>query len=161
MNKSIPRLGQRGEGYVVLQLGLFALMLFGPRQGPDWLIAPWPEVFQWAAHLLLLLAGGLLVSGAVFLGRRNLTPLPYPKPNAELVQHGPYRWVRHPIYSGLIFFAFGYALRVQGELNLLYALLWLGFFDLKSRREEIWLAQKFSNYYQYQTRVAKLIPGVY
>jgi protein-S-isoprenylcysteine O-methyltransferase Ste14 len=74
---------------------------------------------------------------------------------------GPYRLVRNPIYSGLIFGAFGYALWVNGWLTLGYALLLFIFFDIKSRKEERWLAEKFPDYGAYQQRVRKLIPWVY
>lgn len=91
----------------------------------------------------------------------NLTPVPYPKDQTTLVETGPYQLVRHPIYSGAIFMAFGWALWVHGWLTLCYAIILLIFFDLKVRREEAWLTEKFSGYGAYQKRVHKLIPFVY
>jgi protein-S-isoprenylcysteine O-methyltransferase Ste14 len=43
---------------------------------------------------------------------------------------------------------------------LLAAILFL-FFDMKSRREEKWLSNKFENYPAYQQRVRKLVPFIY
>jgi len=77
------------------------------------------------------------------------------------VESGPYRVVRHPIYSGLIVGAFGWALMNTSLLTLVYAAILLAFFDVKSRREERWLARKFPDYAAYQARVAKLIPLIY
>jgi protein-S-isoprenylcysteine O-methyltransferase Ste14 len=91
----------------------------------------------------------------------NLTPLPRPKDDATLVVTGAYRLVRHPIYSGLTAMAFGWGMWVHGWLTLGYALLLFAFFDLKSRREERWLMEKFPDYAAYQRRVRKLIPFVY
>jgi protein-S-isoprenylcysteine O-methyltransferase Ste14 len=109
----------------------------------------------------LMLAGiGLLLTGLVRLGRR-LTPLPYPKPDAILVQTGPYRLVRHPMYSGGIVLAFGWALVVRGWLTLVYAAILVAFLDFKSAREELWLAEKFPDYHEYRRRVRKLIPFLY
>jgi protein-S-isoprenylcysteine O-methyltransferase Ste14 len=49
--------------------------------------------------------------------------------------------------------------------NSLLAMLLTGvlliFFDIKSRREEKWLQDKYSNYTAYQKRVRKLIPFIY
>ena len=78
-----------------------------------------------------------------------------------LVQRGAYGIVRHPIYSGLITGAFGWALLNTSVVTLIYASVLLVFFDIKSRREERWLARKFPEYAAYQRRVRKLIPFVY
>jgi protein-S-isoprenylcysteine O-methyltransferase Ste14 len=145
----------------VAQLALMALVFVGPRTAPG--LPPWPPAVARAATWLgaaLALAGGLLfVAGAFRLGG-NLTPLPRPKDDATLVQSGPYALVRHPIYSGGLGLAFGYALLVHGSLTLLWALVILVFLDVKSAREERWLVEKFPEYPAYQRRVRKLIPFV-
>ena len=46
-------------------------------------------------------------------------------------------------------------------MTLIYAGVLLAFFDVKSRREERWLTEKFPDYAAYRTRVHKLIPFVY
>jgi protein-S-isoprenylcysteine O-methyltransferase Ste14 len=109
---------------------------------------------------LLLLGTILLVVGLLRLGS-NLTPLPYPKEHATLVESGPYRFVRHPMYSGGIALAFGWALLVQGWFTLWYAVLLIVFLDIKSRREERWLTGKFPGYREYQRRVRKFVPFIY
>lgn len=154
--------GARGEWYVILQIGLFALVLLGPTNLPGW--PAWPSPFDSLSSLagvLLMLCGALLsATGLLRLGP-NLTPLPYPKDDATLVESGPYALVRHPIYSGLILGAFGWGLWLHGLLTLAYALLLFAFFDIKSRREEAWLAGKFPAYPAYRRRVRKLIPWIY
>ena len=155
--------GSRGEWYVVAQGFLFALVIFGPRTGLG--LTAWAEPYAaWAKFigLVLMIAGcALAVAGLLGLGRANLTALPYPRAESTLVVSGPYRLVRNPIYSGLIFSALGWALWVNSWLTLGYALALFAFFDAKSRREERWLAEKFPDYGAYQRRVKKLIPWVY
>jgi protein-S-isoprenylcysteine O-methyltransferase Ste14 len=107
-----------------------------------------------------LAGAALLLAGLLGLGR-NLTAVPHPKADATLVQSGAYSIVRHPIYSGIILGAIGLGLFQASTLVVLYALILLLFFDIKSRREEQWLAAKFSDYAHYQQRVRKLIPFVY
>lgn len=154
--------GARGEWYVVAQVGLFALVVLGPRTSAG--LPAWSATAVRATTvvgLALMLAGALLsVAGLLRLGP-NLTPLPYPKDCSELVDTGAYAIVRHPIYSGLILGAFGWGLWVHGWLTLLWAIVLFAFFDVKSRLEERWLAEKFAAYSAYREHVKKLIPWVY
>ena len=153
--------GERGEGYVVIQITLFALVLFGPRTWSS--LPPWPvTVAQIALPVgiaLMVLGMGLIVSGMVALGR-NLAAVPRPKQGATLVERGPYRIVRHPMYTGAILIAFGWAFAVSGSLSLVYACLVVGFFMMKSAREERWLREELPGYVDYQRRVRRLIPFV-
>lgn len=154
--------GSRGEWYVVAQIILIAAVFFGPRTLPYF--PAWPETIARISFFIgmVLAAAGctLLLAGLVRLGS-NLTPLPYPKQHATLVQTGPYRFVRHPMYAGGIALAYGWALLVGGWLTLVYATILFLFFDVKSNREERWLKSKFPDYADYQRRVRKLIPFVY
>jgi protein-S-isoprenylcysteine O-methyltransferase Ste14 len=147
---------------VVVQIALIVLVFFGPRTSPGWSI--WTPPFTWLGSIgggVILLAGVLLLRAAIFRLGPNLTAVPYPKERGTLVETGPYRLVRHPIYCGVILIAFGWAFLVHGWLTIGYAIIVLVFFDIKSRREEQWLKAKFSGYSKYQKRVHKLIPFVY
>jgi protein-S-isoprenylcysteine O-methyltransferase Ste14 len=152
--------GARGEWYVVAQALLFVLVALGPRRVGDPLVWPWARAATGAGVLLMVAGAGLLLAALFKLGR-NLTPLPYPKQGGALVQTGPYRVVRHPIYSGGLALAFGWAFCVHGELTLAYAVALFVLFDVKSRREERWLVAKFPDYRNYQQRIRRLIPFVY
>ena len=154
--------GARGEWYVAVQLVLIAAVFLAPRTLPG--LPAWPAPFARIgtfAGLALMFAGsGLFLAGLFKLGP-NLTPLPFPKPNASLVETGPYRLVRHPIYAGGIALAFGWALVVHGWLTLVYATVLLIFLDIKSAREERWLTNRFPAYRDYQRRVHKLVPFIH
>lgn len=154
--------GRRGEWYVVAQSVLFLAIVVGPRTVAG--LPPWPSGLVGVASVagtgLLVLGGAIALLAAVHLGS-NLTPLPHPKEGGTLVVSGMYRFVRHPIYCGAILIATGFALLVQGWVSLGEAALLALFFDVKSRREEIWLAAHFPAYDAYRQRVRKLIPFVY
>lgn len=49
----------------------------------------------------------------------------------------------------------------RGEYLVLLQAILLIFLDIKARREETWLTQKYPEYTEYQQRVKKLIPGLY
>ncbi len=154
--------GTRGEWYVVGQLALIALVFLGPKTLAG--LPAWPASLSRVcvvAGIGLALAGASFLLAGLFRLGPNLTPIPYPKPHATLIDSGPYRLVRHPMYGGGIMFAYGCALFVCGWLTLVYATFLLVFLDIKSSREERWLIDKFPDYPDYQRRVRKLIPFIY
>jgi methanethiol S-methyltransferase len=158
----VPWPGRRGEGYVVVQLGLIALVLFGPRTWPG--LPEWPtgvaQAGLPAGIALIALGVGVIVAGIIALGR-NLAAVPRPKQGATLVERGPYRVVRHPMYSGAILIAFGWALAVHGTLSLAYACMVVVFLAAKIAREESWLREEVAGYVDYARRVRRLVPFVY
>jgi protein-S-isoprenylcysteine O-methyltransferase Ste14 len=114
-----------------------------------------------AAGAVLIAMGGLLAARGVLDLRENLTPYQRPLPGAQLVESGAYGLVRHPIYGGLILVALGWGLATASLLALGGALVLLVFFDLKSRREEIWLAAQYAEYGSYRARTRRLLPWLY
>ena len=151
------RFGVRGEGWVLAQLALFVLFLLTPRVGPAW---PAPAVFHGAGIALALTGLAVLGYSAVKLGR-SLTPFPKPLPTAQLVTSGTYRFVRHPIYLGVLLAALGLALLSLSPLRLLLTLALVIFFDRKANREEAWLLERYPEYQAYCARVKKLLPWIY
>lgn len=151
---------ERGEWYVIVQAILLGLVLAAPLFDRAAWGAPW-SMASLAAGDVLIIAGIILgVGGLVRLGR-NLTPFPRPKKDATLVEGGVYSVVRHPIYAGLVFAALGWGLLWRSPATLAFAAGLLVFFDIKSRREELWLVEAFPRYAEYRRRVKKLIPFVY
>ena len=154
--------GARGEWLVAAQFVLMGLVFFGPRRVAGWPAWPFPVpgACRVAGGVLIVLGGALVLASLIRLGR-GLTPLPYPKDDARLVQTGAYAIVRHPMYGGDLLLSFGWALWVQGWLTLGYVLALFLLMDAKARREERWLADRFPEYATYRQRVRKLIPFVY
>lgn len=151
--------GRRGEWYVVAQFVAGAVVVFGPRTLPSF--PEWPPPLAGLSLLagaILLVAGLCLLAAGTFRLGANLTPLPYPKENATLVQSGAYRFVRHPLYAGVLMLAFGWGFAVRGWLTLGYATILLIILEFKSAREERWLLEKFPEYRDYRKRVGKFIP---
>jgi protein-S-isoprenylcysteine O-methyltransferase Ste14 len=150
-----------GIGFVVVQAVLLAILFFGPTHlNVDTSIAPPKGLLLWFGYGFFILGAVIALIAAINLGK-NLTPLPKPKDDAELVQTGLYRLVRHPIYFGVIVLSLGWGLIQQTTLVWLYVVIIIIFFDIKSRKEERWLVERFSTYADYQGRVRKLIPWVY
>jgi protein-S-isoprenylcysteine O-methyltransferase Ste14 len=150
-----------GIGFVVVQAILLGILFFGPTHlNPDVSIEAPKGLLLWCGYGIFVLGTVIALIAAVNLGK-NLTPLPRPKENAELIQSGLYRLVRHPIYFGVILLSIGWGVLQQSALVWLYVIVIAIFFDIKSRKEERWLVERFSTYADYQGRVRKLIPWVY
>lgn len=155
----LPSLGPRGEGWVVLQgILLVAIAACGLLQ-PAW--AGPVRIITAAAGAALIALGVLLAVAGMRDLRENLTPLPRPRDTGELVQTGAYRLARHPIYGGLVLASLGWGLVIAVPVAIVLAIGLLAFFDLKSRREEAWLADRFPGYPAYRSRTRRLIPFVY
>ena len=110
--------------------------------------------------VMMAVGAGVALAGAIALGR-NLTPFPKPSAEAQLVRHGIYAMIRHPLYTSVIAAALGWALVWQSWPSLLVAAMLIPFFHAKARREERWLREKFPEYAAYEQRVRRFIPGIY
>ena len=156
----IPSLGPRGEGWVALQF-----ILLGAIALSGWLLGhAWSGVAQQA----LLVVGGLLVLGGLAIATlgvanlgRSLSAMPRPTDQAVQITHGVYSQVRHPIYAGLVCAAIGWSLVTASLIGLALSVVLAGVLDLKSRREEAWLHERFAGYAAYAARTKRFIPGLY
>ena len=95
--------------------------------------------------------GVALVTWAFVAMRGSLTPFPRPRRDAVLLEHGPYRLVRHPMYVGGVLLTAGLSLVFSAWgllLTAALALLWVG----KARLEERLLAERFPGYGDYRRR---------
>jgi len=154
----LPTLGPRGEGWVAIQGLLLAIAVAAGFLGPSW---------DGAIRVATSTVGVTLIVGGLALAIRGmrdlrdaLTPLPYPRADAELVETGVYRLVRHPIYGGLVLAAVGWGLLTASAAAIAAAVALWGFFELKSRREETWLEGRFTGYAAYRSRTRRLIPWI-
>jgi protein-S-isoprenylcysteine O-methyltransferase Ste14 len=116
-----------------------------------------PPALGWAAAVMTAIGIGLAIWGRVFIGR-NWSPRPAVKEDHELVTTGPYAYVRHPIYSGILLAALGTALTgtVFGIGVVVFASI--VFLSRIVREEKIMLELFPSEYPAYQARTKRLVP---
>ncbi len=121
-----------------------------------------------SSNLALHIVGlALCVVGLAFavwarlhLGRNWGTPMSL-KEGHELVTTGPYRFVRHPIYTGILLAILGSSL-VAGTVWLLFFVIICAFFVYSARTEEKLMMEQFPDMYPaYRKRTSALIPFVW
>lgn len=109
----------------------------------------------------VLFAGGLSLAvwARVYLGRNWGMPMTR-KDEPELVTSGPYRFVRHPIYSGILLAVVGTALTISPYWLLAAAIIG-AYFVYSARVEEGLLVESFpTSYASYRATTKMLIPFV-
>jgi protein-S-isoprenylcysteine O-methyltransferase Ste14 len=111
--------------------------------------------------LAMCLAGALLACYARGILGRNWSGTVQLKQDHELIQSGPYRYVRHPIYSGFLLLFLGSAVMVGEWRGLLGVVIVFACFWRKLRTEESWLLQHFgARYADYARQTKAIVPGL-
>jgi protein-S-isoprenylcysteine O-methyltransferase Ste14 len=155
--------GQRGELLVaiqfVLMIGFALLPVWHPGVSPA-LMADTAAARTVAALVPALIALALGGLGSHHI-REYLTPLPYPVDHSQLVQHGVYSIVRHPLYASLLFAGLAWTLYNLSLSHLVALAVAFAFFSYKAGKEEAWLTERHPEYAEYACRVRKFIPWVY
>jgi protein-S-isoprenylcysteine O-methyltransferase Ste14 len=140
-------------GLVAVQAVLIIAILFVPV-GDAW---PLPRVVGVVSTALTWAGIGLLIWAIAIFGR-GVTPSPLPSQKARLRTRGPYRWIRHPMYTGVIMVMTGAML---DRRSWLAAALWIalvGFLVVKAHWEEQRLVETYPGYESYRETVAAFVP---
>jgi protein-S-isoprenylcysteine O-methyltransferase Ste14 len=149
-----------GASYRIPLLVGIILMVFSSVSPPGVGVALWPHNPFILGIVDLLTIAGLALAvwarlhlGKYWSGRITL------KVDHRVIQTGPYAWVRHPIYSGLILALLGTAISI-GTVQAVFGFAFiLVSFLRKLTLEENWLRLHFGAEYElYQKRVSALIP---
>jgi protein-S-isoprenylcysteine O-methyltransferase Ste14 len=121
-------------------------------------LIPQTRLLLWCGLLLTALGVGISISARLSLGA-NWSGMVVLKQGHELVRKGLYRWIRHPIYTGILLGFIGTALIKS------HARGWLGFvvlllsFYFKARREENFLRQEFGEgFEEHRRRTGMFLP---
>lgn len=155
---------QNGAAMAAYRLPIIfgAILLWGPtwRSEWGWNLAPQRDLLRAGGAVACVLGLGVAIWARRTLAGNWSSDVTF-KQGHELIESGPYRFVRHPIYTGLILMLLGTAMakgRVQSWLGLLCQCI--GFW-IKLRQEEKVMLQHFPNEYpSYRKRVKALVPFI-
>jgi protein-S-isoprenylcysteine O-methyltransferase Ste14 len=115
-------------------------------------------------NTFLLIAEILLCIGGLWcalLLNKNFSVLPAPVESAKLIKSGPYKYVRHPIYTVVILLALIWISEKFSVVNLIVFISLILIFIVKINYEENFLKKKFPDYENYISESKKLIPFIY
>ena len=137
---------------VFLQFFIISLHFF------QWEFIPQKQIIQvtpfsyFVGFLIIIIAFIILLVAIKDLGR-NLSPLPRPINNSNLVTKGIYRFTRHPMYYSLILISFGVFITKLSIYYLFLSISLVLVIKLKIALEEQYLNNKFKNYLLYKNEV--------
>jgi 2-amino-4-hydroxy-6-hydroxymethyldihydropteridine diphosphokinase len=157
--RGVPVLLDRGTGWVVAQAGLLVAWLAVTVASGD--LPFGSAIATWAGAAGLAAGAWLMVRAATALGP-SLSPRPAPGTGSSLTEAGPYRWLRHPMYLGVVLALAGTATFFTAWWGVGAAVLLGVFFGAKAVNEENRLGLCFPGYAGYRERVRyRLIPGLF
>jgi protein-S-isoprenylcysteine O-methyltransferase Ste14 len=147
-------------GRVLIGLPLFATMI-GYMVNPAWLTwsqVELPRETRWVATVLGFATVPVTYWVFVTLGR-NVSETILTKDSQSLVTAGPYRWIRHPLYSAaLLTFGLLSVVAASWFLALLVALAALGIRAVAAKEEEQLRARFGAEYARYMARTGRFLP---
>jgi protein-S-isoprenylcysteine O-methyltransferase Ste14 len=152
----------RMRQFVGLRIGFFVILVLVGRSGVfkgHHTVVSNP-ILQGIGMGLFLIGLGLAVWARVYLGRNWGTPMSE-KADAELVTTGPYRYIRNPIYSGLILAAIGTAVGVSWYWVV--AVVFMGSYFIYSATVEARTMERLfpNDYPAYKRSTKMLIPYIF
>lgn len=147
-----------------LQLIVVLALIFIPPRFPGYFnrqLLPPSEMRSWICVALTALGTAFAIWARRTLGS-NWSGNPTIKEGHELIQTGPYRLARHPIYTGLLL-AIGANCAAIGQMrDVWYLATAIVLFRIKMSIEEGFMLRQFPTAYpEYRRRTKALIPGVY
>jgi protein-S-isoprenylcysteine O-methyltransferase Ste14 len=164
--RSGDRLDRTKEGWpTLIGMRLAGLVTFGSTAAWLW-NPPW---FAWAAVSVpdwarWIGVGGFALSVAwliwmfVSLGP-NLTDTVVTRRDAYFVDRGPYRYVRNPMYSGILMMGASLGLALGSWLVPVAATVMFAVLARRTRIEEMYLLERFGDqYHSYMLRVGRFFP---
>jgi len=157
----LPSLGPRGEGWLAIQIVLMAAIFiacFAAARGS--LPAVRVPIAQLVGIALFVIGLVIVALARIQLGSA-WTALPRPVGGGQLAQQGIYSIVRNPIYDAVILLGVGGSLATGSVVGLVLCVALAAFLDLKVRREEAWLRERYAGYDDYVQRVKRFLPGIY
>jgi protein-S-isoprenylcysteine O-methyltransferase Ste14 len=141
-----------------LLMAAFTIALLYNPAWFEWITLPTPDRVRWAGVIGFVCAVVWLLWMFHTLGR-NLTDTVVTRRDAKFVDHGPYRLVRNPMYTGVLLLGVSLGLALGTWLLPLLAALIFTLLALRTKTEEKYLIERFGDQYRgYMTRVGRFLP---
>ncbi len=152
-----PDAGRARLGHTLVALQFSLIAIVGALAAPAFFSGQAPT-----GAWVLSVAGLLLMGWAVCCNRPgNFNIHPAPRAGGHLVQQGPYRWVRHPMYSAVFACALGCVWARPSVAVCSSAAALVVVLAVKASLEERWMLSVHPGYAAYRTGTWRFVPGLY
>ena len=146
-------------GLLLLGLAVMFLLPYGDRRG--WLVHGAPDALRYLG-LVLYAAGNTLAFAAVKTLDKQYSGYVTLQDGHELIQHGIYGLIRHPIYLRMLMVGVSVPLIFRSWLWIPFLLVIVGIVTYRIRAEEKLLAEQFgAEFDAYRRRTWRLVPYLY
>jgi protein-S-isoprenylcysteine O-methyltransferase Ste14 len=145
----------KGNLLVLGQFILIALLIFVPNSGLNTGVF---STFLVGLSLISMFLGFVILALSALALGKSLTAHPMPSKNAVLVTDGLYRFVKHPIYSGLILLSFGLTIAGGFFPHVIFFAALVLLLNYKASFEEKLLASTYAGYAEYSKKTGRFIP---
>lgn len=152
--KGAPSVRSRGPRLLIAGLTVVLIRVFGLRR-----LAVHDPALEAVGTVMFACGVALAVWARVHLGRNWGMPMTR-KDEPELVTSGPYRFIRHPIYSGILLGMVGTALATNIYWLITFGVLGAYFLYSATVEERLLTAAFPAAYPQYVAKTKMLIPFV-
>lgn len=141
----------KGKILVTIQFTCLALLMVFT----DWLALPW-----WTL-VLIGISGFLAFWAMAAMKLGNFNVVPYPVEQGVLVTAGPYKVIRHPMYTSIFIFALALLAGQFDYIKLAISCALIGGLVVKMLFEESLLVKHFTGYKAYMQKTKRVIPFVW
>ena len=153
------RRNSKGESYLFSQLLLILLHLLPSYPKNEYIQYPIKLIFTILGIVISILGLIIAIKALKDLGD-NLTPLPYPMKDSNLIKINSYKNTRHPLYKGIILISLGIFMLNLSLLHLFLLISLAYVLRMKALKEEENLKIKFPEYAQYIKKVPAIIKNI-
>ena len=134
--------------YVVIQFGCIIYLLINAQFGHL-------NTLSTALIALSVVIGFMAV---INMKPSNLNIVPTLKDKHQLVTHGIYQFIRHPMYTSVVLFCLSLTLTISDNQSIIVMIALLIDLILKSNLEEKLLSERFDGYSDYKTKTGRFLP---
>lgn len=136
---------------VIIQFGIIAWFTFTIKISE----VSWMMIFG------LSLSGIIGLWAIVSMNLSTITAMPDPRKGSELTNNGPYKIIRHPMYTAVILYCLSFLMSDTSMLNAMIFIVLMFDLVLKIFVEENLLIDRFSDYSEYMKKTWRVIPLVF
>lgn len=159
-NNSKKRKGDKGSCLIIVAGTMVIVLLNIVCRNNDWGIMP--KLIYWCGIIFIIIGVILRIYSVLTLGKAFTISVQV-NSNQKIIQSGPYKYIRHPAYSGSILSLIGISLAFRSSIGVVGTLIIIAsMYGYRIKIEESMLASNFkTSYLEYKKHTKRIIPFIW